>query len=135
MKYSFYYSLKVWLFSVFLAPLIYIIAESIYNPGAFISEPAIEIYILTVLFELAFSFITWLIFWMIIVIAIKYLSNKIIIKWLIFILGIILTVLTFISLSSGENPFSFHDIYWGIMLYNCLCIGIGTWLFGLSRQA
>lgn len=127
-----FYSLKVWLSSVFLAPLIYILIQWLGSPHRFESTAIISLYPIIILFELIFSFFTWLIFWAIIEISGMFLMNRLIRRWLIFIIAIILAASTFLVLCWPVARFSFNDIFFDVGLCNCVCIGAGCWFFRLG---
>jgi hypothetical protein len=130
--YSLRYSLRVWLTSVLLAPLIYIIVQWVLSSNRFDPDSVLGFYPIIVFFELIFSFVTWLIFWGITELTAIFLMKKSLRKWLMFIAGISLTAGTFLLFSLPVNSFSFNDISFDLMLSNCFCIGIGSWYFRLG---
>ena len=130
MKYhSLFFSLKVWLSSVFIAPLIYSVLVLSLTPGKSSSFAGFAIYPVMILFELIFSFITWLIFWAVTVLISTRLKDWRLRKYAILFSGIILTIGTFLLFLEPGNTFSFDDIFFDMMLCNCFCIGAGCWLF------
>jgi hypothetical protein len=73
-----------------------------------------------------------LIFWGFIKLTTIFLINNKLRKWVIFIVGILLTVGTFLILAKPENSFSFDDDLFTMMICNCICIGGGCWVFRLG---
>ena len=130
--YSLFYSLKVWLSSVFLAPLIYLFIQWWLGSKQISSDPIFKLYPIMVFFELIFSFFIWAIFWGIIEISGVFLINKLIRKWLIFISSIILAASTSLVLCWPVSRHSFNDIFFDVGICNCVCIGAGCWFFKLG---
>lgn len=130
--YSLFYSLKVWLSSVFLAPLVYLFIQWWFSSKHNYADPIFELYPIMVFFELIFSFFIWAIFWGIIEISGMFLMNSLIRKWLIFIVAILLAASTFLVLCWPVTYSSFNDIFFDVGLCNCVCIGSGCWFFRLS---
>jgi hypothetical protein len=137
---AFIYSLKVWLTSVLATSLIIFAIISFpyhgYNDKDLISSigDGLTMLMWFVFLELIFSFFTWVVFSLAIMATFKFSINQLTRKWLIFFIGIILTILTFILFSL----FFFRDFirdpfFLGIMFCNCFCIGCGIWLYKLKK--
>src|ERR1700722_8047541 len=118
------YSLKVWLTSVLFAPVIFFIVQ-IYL-ASFKSENQfcdinsyLETYVLSVFVEIVFSFFTMLIFWTFVEIFIALYIKPLLRQWLIFFVGISLTVGTSAIL---QSPFIIDDFFFVAMICNTTCI-------------
>jgi D-alanyl-lipoteichoic acid acyltransferase DltB (MBOAT superfamily) len=96
--YTLPYSLKVWLSSVFLAPLILIGIDCCRYPKLTNFDSIIQTYFIITIVSGVFSFVTWLIFWGAATLACHYISDRIKRKLIMCLLGIILTIITFLSL-------------------------------------
>jgi len=132
--YSLRYSLKVWLSSVFLSPLVYLFIQWWFSSKRIYADTIFELYPMMVFFELLFSFFTWAIFWVIIEISGMFLMNRRIRRWLIFIFSVILATSTFMVLCWPVTRISFNDIFFDVGLCNCVCIGVGCWFFRLEPK-
>jgi hypothetical protein len=129
--YSLFYSLKVWLSSVLLAPLIYIFIQSWVDFNSVTADTFSAFYPIVVFAELIFSLFTWLIFWGVIEVSGIFLMNRLTRKWVIFISSVILSASTFLLLCWPVTRHSFNDIFFDVGLCNCVCIGAGCWFFRL----
>lgn len=135
---SLLYSLKIWLTSVFAAPFLLLLVNAIRNvPGLNLSLGSPENYICDVflvgVFQLIFSFCTWIVFLLVIFLALKFITNAKIRTWTIFLTGILLTSATFYLLLFRGFTACIHSEYFPLMLCNCFCIGSGTWIYKLNR--
>lgn len=130
---SLIYSLKVWLSSVAISPLIYLILNACFSQmrGGFFEQ--LEIYPMFVLFEVIFSFVTWLIFWAIVEVT-RILPSSFSRKLIIFIFSIILSMGTVLALFASEMRFSLSDMIFDFGIANCICIGAGCWFFRLGPK-
>jgi|SRR6185437_2890256 len=128
----FKYSLKVWLTSVVLAPvLLHVI---MYYRGEVNSLPeAFADSLVFSLFEF-FSFITWLVFSVVIMVILALAGKQTLKIWLIFIAGILLTAGTFLAtiLSPQDLCGNSNPMFLILMICNCACIGWGTWFYKLK---
>lgn len=131
MKTAFTYSLKIWLCSVFISPLIYIAIIYITNSPPNIN-PSPESYFYIVLVELVLSFLTWLIFFLIIWLIGMFHTDLKLKKSLTAIIGVLLTIGTFFVLSAIPDSFSYDNILFNLLICNCLFIGAGSLLFRLD---
>lgn len=126
------YSLKVWLSSVFLAPLIYDIIQFFFNRSQ--PDTITNLYPVVILVELIFSFFTWLTFWGITVIARRFLDKRYLRRILLSVIGIILTIGTFVLITFPNILISINDIAFSLTLSNCICIGIASVAFNLDPR-
>ena len=130
------YSLKVWLTSVFFAPALFLIVNVFMNHlGARDIARSVRselmVYIAYVIFEAVLSFITWLLFWLIITLWQLVPFGPLVRKWFIFATGLLLTIGTFAATLIPSNFFDIRNNDVILMLANCLCIGFGTWYYKL----
>jgi hypothetical protein len=122
------YTVKVWLSGVLVVPAI--IAIIYWLPGSNDSLPGsaiITFYLLLAALEFMFSFFTWLTFWALTMLTIFYIDNRKRRRWLVFIIAIALTVITFAAFSWLMFSILFDSISLALMLINCVCIGCGAW--------
>jgi len=131
--YSLPYSLKVWLSSVFLAPLIFIATDYCFHPKSTDLDSIIQTYFLFTIVSGVFSFVTWLIFWWAATLACYYIPDRIKRKLIICFAGIILTIINFliVSLEDDMGISLDHTIIYIIIPY-CLCIGAGSLFYNLG---
>lgn len=136
---SFIYSLKVWLTSVVIIPLIFLISVSF---GQNLSKENIyeQIYRSAYLYgqilviELIASFITWVVFLIIIQLTVIYCNTRIIRLSIISISGIFLTIGTFLLIlpPSAYTVFNIISDNGGLLVCTCFCIGAGSWFYKLD---
>lgn len=131
------YSLKIWLTSVLVSPVLFVVMLTFRGAADIIEilhqgRWAVKEYLLFVVAQLVFSFITWLVFWQfIMVIAPRSIPNHIK-SWLIFFASIVLTLGTFTLVLSSSNLFNDPNGLINLMYANCFCIGWGVWYYDLS---
>ena len=137
---AFVYSLKVWLTSV-LANSILIFAIVFfpfhnYSNRDFLSAlgDGVSIFLTFVFVELIFSFFTWIIFSLLIMLTFKFSLGLLKRKWLAFFIGMALTVLTFALFTLFFfGGFGWSDSFLSsIMLFNCICVGCSIWCYNLN---
>jgi hypothetical protein len=130
MKYSsLSYSLKVWLTSVLLAPLILIVC---FLPKSADFNTMFQIYLIFTIASGVFSLITWLTFWGVANLAYHYIPDKIKRKLIICFSGIILTIITFLLIFLLEDDMSRSLEFTIIILTYCFCIGAGSLFYNLG---
>ena len=128
------YSIKVWMGSVLISPAVFFIILWVQIPYHSTTATAmIQFYLLFVAFELVFSLLTWLLFWMLTMVIAINVNSRIVQRWLVFVLGIALTVVTFLLFCPMIEPLQINSPSCGLMMINCFCIGCGTWLFYPAR--
>jgi len=128
------YSLNIWLTSVVVAPVLFLIITSTMNGQHLINAvdvaESVSLCCLLMLVQLIASSLTWLLFMLIIKAIINLCDYERLWKPLIFITGILLT--------AGSFRAVFSDIFYNVdeflylMLCNCVCIGAGTWIYKLK---
>jgi hypothetical protein len=133
------YCLKVWLTSVFLGPIIFtsICFFSYHQPiNISISDfgSLLQDYFGLVMVGGILSLITWLFFWGVGIVTCRHTTNVIYRKLIMSLMGVILTILTFILLFSGLFSYDdmITDIPFAIVLSYCFCIGAGSLFYDLG---
>ncbi|MDB5091529.1 MAG: hypothetical protein JWR09_5523 [Mucilaginibacter sp.] len=132
---SFKYSLNVWLTSVVLSPVLYLIIQNYRETAAHHAtdgETVILIYTLVTIVGFFFSIVTWLIFLSVIMLVGRFITNEFAARSTICIAGIVLTVATFMLTLLQSGLFNDNEGFVYLMLANCLCIGCGTWFYNLK---
>ncbi|MGZ3751970.1 MAG: hypothetical protein ACXVB0_22030 [Mucilaginibacter sp.] len=130
--YSLFYSLKVWLSSVLLAPIIFIIKNCCFNGLPADPESIAQVYFIMAIISGILSFITWLTFWGITVITGRYFANMLQRKLILSFAGIFLTITTFVLIFTSDYASPFSGLPLDVMLSNCFCIGAFCWLYKLQ---
>jgi len=133
---KFLYSLKVWLTSVVVAPILFsgirISIPGLYREtGVELLSKFFESCFGLIFIELFFSFVIWLIFLVAVQIIVTCVSNEILRRWTLFITGLVLTMAPFIILMPWGEILDITDFFTGIMLCNCFCISWGVWYYKL----
>jgi hypothetical protein len=132
------YSLKVWLTSVAVAPLLVLFIMSCQQYAVYYMDfqqsfsSIIICYVPFVLIEFILSLITWLLFMVVIKVTVTYLSSQFVMKLIIFFAGIILTIATFLVILSPEDIFNADNAFPQILYCNCFCIGWCTLYYDLN---
>ncbi len=130
------YSLKIWLTSVVIASLFYLIilnyASTEQPPASGYEEPDGFMYFLFVVFGLFFSFIIWFVFLLIIMLVSRFATNIKAAKCIICITGVVLTIAIFRATLFNNGFVSDGDNFISLMLANCFCIGFGSWIYKLT---
>lgn len=135
---EFKYSLQVWLTSVVVAPVIFMIC----NYSAFNDVPRWQYntapdllngYLGIVVLGGIFSLLTYVLFYLFIKITVNCTNSMVRIKTIISVLGVGLTLGTFqlFFSSVSEGP---KDEFFYLMIGNCLCIGWCSWFYKLGTE-
>lgn len=137
--YALSYSFKVWITSILLAPVIFtsiyffydhqLLSISLSGIGSLLQG-----YFGLITVGCVLSFITWLFFWGIGIVTCRHTTNVIHRKLIMSLMGIILTILTFLFIFSCLFSFkdTFTDMPLTIMLSYCFCIGTGSLFYNLG---
>ncbi|SRR5260221_3669967 len=130
MKQALKYSLKVWLTSCIVVPLVWTLGfQFLYSNN----QPFSPIIFLSVLFIIAAtiltSFITWLAFYLSIIGILRYSLTHYKLK--ILLTGEAVIVITFIVFMKAFPGFD-QKVYMVNMVCHCLVIGLGIWLYKLK---
>lgn len=132
MSTNFLYSLKVWLTSVLLAPIFYLIIMRVKDIGGTQhTGPVGEMYFLLIIFGFLFSFLTWLVFFISIMLITSYAQNEITARLMVCIIGVAMVLATFM-LTIFNHKLTNDDDFIYLVAANCLCIGAGSWIYKLK---
>ena len=113
MKYaSLKYSLKVWMTSVLLSPVLYLLIETFvrgedYLVGLYRESELFGAYVGFIFFSAIFSILTLLFFWFFIYLIVRNIRPGNLRKWTMFLSGVLLTGSNFWVMNGTE--FLFHD--------------------------
>ena len=139
MEYTeFKYSLKVWLTSVVVAPVIFMICNYSaidelprwqYNTSA----DFVNGYLALVVLGGLFSMLTYAFFYLFIKITVNSIQSMIRIKSMICVLGVGLAIGTFQLFFSSVTEGPKNEFFY-LMISNCLCIGWFSWLYKLGTE-
>ena len=134
---TFSYSLKVWLTSVVSAPILFLLIEisrgklSWQAPGVIIGS-VFNMCLFYAAFELFFSLLTWLLFYIVISVLVRYILRPRLRMTIIALAGIVFTIITFRVTLLQDGFFNDNNNYLGLMICNCFCIGAGSLLYKLK---
>ena len=133
---SFKYSLKLWLTSVFIAPLLFL-ALVLFQKGAHDSEflksipESVFMYVMLLGFEVKSSVIVWMIFTAIITFSLLFSFQARLREWLIVLAAILLCIGASMVKVSPIGFFGKTDDF-SLTLCNCACMVWGVWLYKLE---
>jgi predicted membrane-bound mannosyltransferase len=134
---SFKYSLKLWLTSVFIAPLLFLVLV-LFQKGVHDSEflksipESVFMYVMLLGFEVKSSALLWALFTGIIIINLVFSFKTKLKEWLIVLAAILLCIGASMVKVSPIGFFGKTDDF-SLMLCNCACIVWGVWLYKLKR--
>jgi hypothetical protein len=139
MKYrSFRYTLKVWLTSVAIAPIMYLFItfylvknQGSISQGSFVEN--VSQWPFFSIMEMIFSIPTWLVFFFIILMTTRSGVELVTMRLISCLSGISLTVISF-WLVFFRGLFDPSDVLFCLMLCNCFCIGWGALYYNLERS-
>jgi hypothetical protein len=132
---SILYSLKVWLTSVLLAPVIYLVIQAclskVYQLD-FITmlNDQIAQYAVLVMFGGLFSLCTWLAFFLSVIGLILCFPSYSHLKYVIAVLGVLFTAGTFRFFL--PESYGMQSEFFPLMLANCICIAAGSFFYKLE---
>jgi hypothetical protein len=133
---SFKYSLKLWLTSVFVAPVLVLVLV-LFQKGVHDSEflksipESIFMYVMLLGFEVKSSVTVWIIFTAITAFNLLFSFKTRLREWLIVLAGILLCIGASMVKVSPIGFFGKTDDF-SLMLCNCACIVWGVWLYKLK---
>jgi hypothetical protein len=133
---SFKYSLKLWLTSVFVAPVLFLVLV-LFQKGVHDSEflksipESIFMYVMLLGFEVKSSVTVWIIFTAITAFNLLFSFKTRLREWLIVLAGILLCIGASMVKVSPIGFFGKTDDF-SLMLCNCACIVWGVWLYKLK---
>jgi hypothetical protein len=128
------YSLKVWLTSVLLSPVLYLLIQSFvrggdYLGGLYRENELFELYVALIMFGAIFSILTLLFFWLLILLIVRNTRPGNLRKWTIFLSGLFLTGGNFWVMNGTQYLFHDPDGLVYLMLANFAVIGCCVFLF------
>jgi len=134
----FKYSLKVWATSVLTTPALYIIFFAWWrytgvHPISECINYSVRDYFVFVLFGAAFSFVTYVAFF-ILILLITFISPVLFWKPLAFVCGAALTLVTFVIIFGVDLTINAHDTLSFLMYSNLFCISCGAWYCQLEDK-
>lgn len=130
------YSIKIWLTSVVISSLA-LSAFILFEPGANSSGLLTDLAACAALglriaiFELLFSFFTWVAFALVILILIRFSIQPLTLKWIIFGCGVILSAGSCVAIFLQLGMFDGTFLAPVIIISNTVCIGTFTWIYKL----
>jgi hypothetical protein len=133
------YSIKIWLSSVLISPILYIticfIKYLSHEPKLHndYNNELLSTYFLIVICQFIFSLLIWILFLLFIITITTYCEDSRFQKPLISIIGILLTICAF-KLVFFQNGFNIHEDFLYLMICNCVCIAGGSWYFKLAKR-
>jgi hypothetical protein len=133
---SFKYSLKLWLTSVFVAPVLFLVLV-LFQKGVHDSEflksipESIFMYVMLLGFEVKSSVTVWIIFTAITAFNLLFSFKTRLREWLIVLAGILLCIGASMVKVSPIGFFGKTDDF-SLMLCNCACIVWRVWLYKLK---
>lgn len=133
MKYYYlFFSLKIWLSSALVTPVIFITLQQFATTGkGDLSEFAAYPFLVTL--EIAFSFFTWIMFWATIELIVRLTNDRFLRKFIISFMGIILTFGTFKVYSFLDGSDSYMNFF-ELMVTNATMIALGSWYFNIEPK-
>ena len=130
--YSLFFSLKVWLSSALITPAVFIPLQLFTTAGKQdLAEFAV--YPFLVIFEIAFSFFTWIMFWALIELLVRLTNDRILRKIMISLMGVVLTFGTFKVFSLLDGSDSYMNFF-ELMVTNAIVIALGSWYFNIEPK-
>jgi hypothetical protein len=135
--YPLLYSLKVWLTSVILAPIIAFTAGSLHSIktkdfSLSFFWTSLQLYVTFILLGSILSVITWLIFWLTSILTYQYTAKIVHRKLIMSLMGAVLTILTFLLFfSSGDI---FHGFPIAVVASYGFCIVGGSLIYSFGEN-
>ncbi|WP_295793641.1 hypothetical protein [Mucilaginibacter sp.] len=127
------YSLKVWLTGLLVTPALFLIITNYKTindlPNETYGDSIIFRYIVYVIIGTLLSFISSFLFWIIVTLSTRYSANLTIAKAINCVGSVTLTVIMF-RLAIYDDGFV-DDEFIYLMLLNCFCVCIGSWVYKL----
>jgi len=95
----------------------------------------VGMYIFLIVFQLLFSFVTWLVFLLLVNLIVYFATSDLVVKPFIFCVGLLLTIGTFMALDNFIGSPGDRDSFIDLMYANCGGIGWGIWYYKLDRRS
>jgi hypothetical protein len=134
------YTFRVWITSVIISPLSFgliLIIRHVVSISELLDEglSLLTFYVFLVVLQLLFSFVTWLIFLLLVNIVSLIPLPKTLIRLAISFIGILLTIGTFKVLNNFIDLIGGRDNLINLLYADCLGIGWGVWYYKLDIKA
>ncbi|MDR6942081.1 hypothetical protein [Mucilaginibacter pocheonensis] len=130
MKQTLIYSLKIWLTSVVIGPLIYIVHETklqdLKGSAGFI--------LYSIPYGLALSSLIWLLFWLSLHCIYQLNISTLTFKLYLSSIGFVLSLLPFFLIFGNDDPITYKEILPWALSY-CIVIVAGVWFFKLKPSS
>lgn len=137
MKYNiFSYTFKIWLTTAVASTTIFtgiLFFKHTEHLSDIMNEAqnSMLIYVLMTIAELTFSLITWIAFSVAVFVITTMPLNVLFRTWIITIIGVLFTIATFVVTLRFTYGVGIADLT-GMMICNCICIAVCTWLYKLE---
>ena len=134
------YTFRVWITSVIVSPVLFgliLVIRQVISISELIDDGfrLIGTYLFLVALQLVFSFVTWLVFLLLVNGVSLIPLSKSLIRLIIFCLGILLTLGTFLALDSMTGLMMDSNGFINLAYANCAGIGWGVWYYNLDIKA
>jgi|GEM_PF-1335184 len=134
------YTFRVWITSIIISPFLFVLilmVKQLFTIRELLDDGTrlVGMYILLVVLQLLFSFVTWLVFLLLVNLVSLIPIPRLLIRLLIFSIGILLTIGTFMALDSFIGSLSDRDSLINLVYANCAGIGWGVWYYKLDIKA
>ena len=123
-----YYSLKVWLTSVVLSPMLFLLIDSFTKHSQTNLEGGIGFILFSILYGLIISLLSWLLLWLSCYYLLRLSITQLTFKLILSFISSVLTALPFLLLFSRDDGFpDAFTIIWTLS-YSIVIIG-GVWFY------
>jgi hypothetical protein len=127
-----FYTLKVWLWSVVISPVIAGLIQFYFSDGKMADMGSVMLYPIILVFEVLLTFLLWVLFWALTAICNNFIKNDAGFRLAASLVG--LAIAAVLCWGFGEDVgYSLEDIIFNTALANCLCIFAGCWYFNIRR--
>jgi membrane protease YdiL (CAAX protease family) len=129
-----FYTLKVWLWSATISPVIAAALQFYYYHGDLKKVDFLTIYPIILVVEVLLTFLIWLLFWAINAICSNIIANDNTYRLAASTIGLIIAA-SLCWLTRDSNMPLFEDPPFDVAFANCLCIFAGCWYFDIGKSA
>jgi len=134
------YTFRVWITSILVSPFLFgllLLIRQVVTVTELINDGfrLIGMYLFLVALQLLFSFVTWLVFLLAVNIVCLIPISKTLTRVVLFCVGILLTVSTFMLLDDFIGLMGDRNSLVNLMYANCAGIGWGVWYYRLNAKA
>jgi uncharacterized protein YacL len=132
MKQTLNYSIKIWLTSVLVSPLLDLILDSLVRPKSLVNlEGAIGFLLLSVLYGIIISSPCWLLLWLSLQCMMKLNMSTLLLKSCLCVVGLVLALLPFFLLFGHDDPITYVTTVPLAISYG-LTVFAAIWLYKLK---